>query len=71
MEDDGDEKPVNALAECEEVVEHLKEENAQLRESAQMFGDLAERLNSRQLPDAEMSGKSSEGRRTGEPAPPK
>jgi hypothetical protein len=45
MEDDGGDKPANPLAECQEVVEHLKEENAQLRESAQTFGDLAERLN--------------------------
>ena len=35
----------DALAECEETVEHLREENAELRESAQTFGDLAERLN--------------------------
>ena len=33
------------LERCEETVEELKEENAQLRESAQSFGDLAERLN--------------------------
>jgi hypothetical protein len=33
------------LTQCEETVEHLKEENEQLRESAQTFGDLAERLN--------------------------
>lgn len=46
MEDQTDEKdPDDALAECEETVEHLKEENAQLRESAETFGDLAERLN--------------------------
>ena len=35
----------DALAECEETVEHLREENEELRESAQTFGDLAERLN--------------------------
>jgi predicted RNase H-like nuclease (RuvC/YqgF family) len=35
----------NELEQCEEKVEELKEENAQLRESAQAFGDLAERLN--------------------------
>jgi predicted RNase H-like nuclease (RuvC/YqgF family) len=46
VEDQTDEKDSDdALAECEETVEHLKEENAQLRESAQTFGDLAERLN--------------------------
>ena len=38
----------NTLADCEEKVEHLREENAELRKSAQTFGDLAERLNSSQ-----------------------
>ena len=37
-------EPKDALADCEETVEHLKEENAVLRDSAQTFGDLAERL---------------------------
>ena len=41
-----DGKPrAEALKECEEKVEHLKEENAVLRHSSQTFGDLAERLN--------------------------
>jgi hypothetical protein len=42
------EPTANALADCEEKVEHLREENAELRKSAQTFGDLAERLNGRQ-----------------------
>lgn len=33
------------LAKCEKTVERLSEENALLRQSAQTFGDLAERLN--------------------------
>ena len=37
--------PAEALKECQEKVEHLKEENAVLRHSSQTFGDLAERLN--------------------------
>ncbi len=46
MDDHNDDEDVeDALAECEETVEQLKEENAQLRKSAQTFGDLAERLN--------------------------
>ena len=46
MDDHNDDEDVeDELAECEETVEHLKEENAQLRKSAQTFGDLAERLN--------------------------
>jgi predicted RNase H-like nuclease (RuvC/YqgF family) len=40
--------PEDALAECEEKVEHLEEENAQLRNAAETFGDLAERLNAPQ-----------------------
>jgi predicted RNase H-like nuclease (RuvC/YqgF family) len=44
--DEPDRKPpAEALEECEEKVEHLKEENAVLRHSAEAFGDLAERLN--------------------------
>ncbi len=43
-----DQKELNdSLAECQETVEQLKEENAQLRESSETFGDLAERLNRR------------------------
>ena len=38
----------DALANCKATVEHLKDENAHLRKSAEMFGDLAERLNIRQ-----------------------
>ena len=37
--------PAEALADCEEKVERLREENAALRYSAKTFGDLAERLN--------------------------
>ena len=62
MEDDWGGKPANPLAECQEVVEHLKEENAQLRESAQTFGDLAERLNTRRLGKSERSGEPSKRR---------
>lgn len=47
-----DEKPADDLKECHEIVEQLqgekkelKEENEQLRESADAFGELAERLN--------------------------
>jgi len=49
MEDSVD-KPDDPLAQCEEVVEQLKEENAQLRASAQTFADLAERLNDKKRP---------------------
>ena len=41
----GDKPPAEALKECQERVEHLKEENAVLRHSSETFGDLAERLN--------------------------
>ena len=48
MENDSEEqKARDALEECEETVEELKEENAQLRQSSRAFGDLAERLNAR------------------------
>ena len=40
-----DKPPAEALKECQEKVEHLKEENAVLRHSSEAFGDLAERLN--------------------------
>jgi hypothetical protein len=40
-----DKPPAQALKECQERVEHLKEENAVLRHSSEAFGDLAERLN--------------------------
>ena len=40
-----DRPPAEALKECQEKVEHLKEENAVLRHSSETFGDLAERLN--------------------------
>ena len=40
--DDHTEDP---LTECEETVKELKEENAELRESSERFGALAERLN--------------------------
>jgi hypothetical protein len=38
----------DALAQCEEKVEHLQEENAVLRNAAQTFGELAERLSKNQ-----------------------
>ncbi len=37
--------PDQALTKCEAEVEELKEENAQLRNAAETFGELAERLN--------------------------
>jgi predicted RNase H-like nuclease (RuvC/YqgF family) len=43
--DDQPEKPKEALNDCEQKVEELEEENAQLRNAAETFGDLAERLN--------------------------
>ncbi len=45
MIEDADDKPDEALTDCEQKVEELREENAQLRESAETFGNLAERLN--------------------------
>lgn len=65
MDDQSDgKKPHGAvektLAECEATVEHLKDENAHLRRSAQTFGDLAERLNTKRR-----SGKG------GRPQPPR
>ena len=48
MIDDADDKPEEALNECEQKVEALEEENAQLRNAAETFGDLAERLNAEQ-----------------------
>ena len=49
MDDPTDDTPEDeALTECEEKVEELKEENAQLRNAAKTFGDLAERLNAGQ-----------------------
>lgn len=49
MDDPTDDTPEDeALTECEEKVEELKEENAQLRNAAETFGDLAERLNTSQ-----------------------
>jgi predicted RNase H-like nuclease (RuvC/YqgF family) len=48
VEDDTQEQKMrDALEACEETVEELKEENAQLRQSSRAFGDLAERLNAR------------------------
>ena len=35
----------DSLTECKETVQELKAENAELRESAESFGALAERLN--------------------------
>ena len=48
MANHADGKPrAEALKECQERVEHLREENAVLRHSSQTFGDLAERLNNK------------------------
>lgn len=53
MDDPTDDKPAEeALTECEEKIEELQEENAQLRNAAETFGDLAERLNAGQRSDA-------------------
>ena len=43
----------DALAKCEETVEELKEENAELRKASLAFGELAERLNKNRRPDAQ------------------
>ena len=43
----------DALAKCEETVEHLKQENAELRKAALTFGELAERLNKNRRGDAQ------------------
>ena len=45
----------DALAKCEETVEELRQENAELRKAAQAFGELAERLNKNRRPDAQAS----------------
>ena len=39
------ENPTDPLAECEKTLEQLKEQNAELRQSSESFGELAERLN--------------------------
>lgn len=45
MDDQPNAKPrPRALTECEQKVEELQEENEQLRNAAETFGDLAERL---------------------------
>jgi transposase-like protein len=40
-----DDQTEDKLVECKETVKELREENAELRESAESFGALAERLN--------------------------
>ena len=45
---DDKEPPNDALSECKETVEQLRQENVELRNSALTFGDLAERLNKKQ-----------------------
>ena len=40
----------DALVQCEQAVEQLQQENAELRNAAQTFGELAERLNRSQRP---------------------
>ena len=44
MPDNGNRDP-ETLEECRRLIARLKEENAHLRESAALFGRLAERLN--------------------------
>lgn len=39
-----DPEPANTVEECVARIRQLEEENAQLREAAKTFGDLAERL---------------------------
>jgi predicted RNase H-like nuclease (RuvC/YqgF family) len=52
VDDPTDDKPAKkALTKCEEKIEELEEENAQLRNAAETFGDLAERLNAGQRRD--------------------
>ena len=54
MDDPTDDTPAEeALTKCEEKIEELKEENAQLRNAAETFGDLAERLNAGQRSGAQ------------------
>ena len=56
--------PAEALKECEEKVEQLKEENAVLRHSSQAFGDLAERLNQKHKAVETKRRQPRKGRRT-------
>jgi hypothetical protein len=42
----------DALVKCEQTVQQLKEENAELRNASQTFGELAERLNKNRPPAA-------------------
>jgi len=42
---EADKNPPKTLQDCEETLKRLEEENQQLRESSQSFGQLAERLN--------------------------
>ena len=49
---DDSQPPENALANCEERIEELKEENAALRNATLSFGELAERLSKNQRPGA-------------------
>ena len=53
----------DALAKCEETVEQLKQENAELRKAAQAFGELAERLNNNRRLDSQ--GPDTPSRRAG------
>ena len=50
-----DEAKGDPVKECEAKVEELQEENATLRESAETFGALAERLNERALAKRQVS----------------
>jgi len=56
-------KARDALEKCEEQLHELQEENAQLRESAQAFGDLAERLNSRRKSAAQRRAEETSSKR--------
>ena len=60
--------PAEALEECEEKVEHLKEENAALRHSSQTFGDLAERLNTKRKAVAKKRSQPQKRKRLGDAA---
>lgn len=50
------EQITEALAECEEEVDHLKRENKLLRDASRTFGALAERLNASLESERRVSG---------------
>lgn len=45
MDDDKDARTDRGLDDCREIIVELRAENEELRESAETFGELAERLN--------------------------